>query len=62
MAAPFRGMGFGRLMHEYVERYFRSWDVREIELHVSPNNVAALERTYIAPWDTPSSNRTDGSG
>jgi ribosomal protein S18 acetylase RimI-like enzyme len=42
VAAPFRGMGFGRLMHGYVERYFRSWDVREIELHVSPNNTAAL--------------------
>ena len=42
VAAPFRGMGFGRLMHGYVERYFRSWEVREVELHVSPGNVAAL--------------------
>ena len=42
VAAPFRGMGFGRLMHGYVEEYFRSWEVRHIELHVSPNNVAAL--------------------
>jgi ribosomal protein S18 acetylase RimI-like enzyme len=42
VAAPFRGMGLGRLMHAYVEKYFRSWEVRDIELHCSPNNVAAL--------------------
>jgi ribosomal protein S18 acetylase RimI-like enzyme len=42
VAAPFRGMGFGKLMHGYVERYFRAWEVREVELHVSPTNEAAV--------------------
>jgi ribosomal protein S18 acetylase RimI-like enzyme len=39
---PFRRQGVGRRMHTYVERYFRSWEARRIELHVSPKNDAAL--------------------
>jgi ribosomal protein S18 acetylase RimI-like enzyme len=42
VSPPFRGMGFGRLMHRYVERYFRSWEVRDVELDVSPTNERAL--------------------
>ena len=36
-----RRQGYGRLLHAYAERYFRSWDATRIELHVSPNNTAA---------------------
>lgn len=43
VAAPFRGMGFGKLMHRYVETYFRAWEVREVELHVSPANEIAVQ-------------------
>ena len=43
VAAPFRGMGFGKLMHGYVERYFRAWEVNEVELHVTPTNELALK-------------------
>lgn len=39
---PFRGLGFGQLLHEYTERYFRSWEAREIELHVSSTNERAI--------------------
>jgi len=39
----FRGMGFGRMLNDYVERYFRSWEAREIELHVARTNTGALE-------------------
>ena len=42
VSAPFRGMGFGKLMHAYIEKYFRSWEVHEVELHVSLQNVAAM--------------------
>ena len=42
VAAPFRGMGVGKLMHRYVERYFRAWEASEVELHVSPTNEIAL--------------------
>ena len=37
-----RGKGIGRLMHEYVERYCRSWEATKIELHVSPTNQRAM--------------------
>ena len=43
VAAPFRGMGFGKLMHGYVEKYFRAWEVSEVELHVSPGNDVAVK-------------------
>ena len=42
VSAPFRGMGFGQLMHGYVEKYFRAWEVSDVELHVSPTNEVAV--------------------
>lgn len=39
----FRGMGFGRMLHDYAEQYFRAWEAKEIELHVARTNTAALE-------------------
>jgi ribosomal protein S18 acetylase RimI-like enzyme len=43
VTAPFRGMGFGKLMHGYVEKYFRAWEATEVELHVSPTNEVAVK-------------------
>ena len=43
VAPAFRRQGIGRRMHEYVERYFKSWDATRIDLHVSPNNEPALK-------------------
>lgn len=37
-----RGRGFGRQLHAYAERYFRSWDAEVAELHVSPQNIRAI--------------------
>jgi len=42
VCAEFRGLGFGRLLHERAEMYFRSWDANQIELHVSTTNERAL--------------------
>ncbi|MGH7215201.1 MAG: GNAT family N-acetyltransferase [Tepidisphaeraceae bacterium] len=39
----FRGLGFGRLLHEYAERYFRSWEAERIELDVAPSNERAVK-------------------
>jgi ribosomal protein S18 acetylase RimI-like enzyme len=47
IAAPFRGMGFGKRMHRYLERYFRSWEATQVDLHVSPTNEPAV-RFYRA--------------
>ena len=41
----FRGHGVGTQMHQYVERYFRSWEVARVELHVSMRNDGA-QRFY----------------
>ena len=38
----FRGRDFGRLLHEYAGRYFRSWEATEARLHVSPTNEGAI--------------------
>jgi ribosomal protein S18 acetylase RimI-like enzyme len=39
---PFRRQGLGRRMHdEYALRYFRSWEVRRIDLHVTGMNEPA---------------------
>ncbi len=38
----FRGQGFGRLMHQYADRYFQSWEAKRIDLHVSPTNQRAV--------------------
>jgi len=37
-----RGQGYGRRLHDYAARYFRSWEAERIELHVSPLNQGAL--------------------
>ena len=42
VAEAFRGKGYGRRLHEYAERYFRSWEADRIELHVAPLNERAL--------------------
>ncbi len=47
IAAPLRRQGYGRLLHARAEQYFRSWEAQEIELHVSPVNIAAV-RFYEA--------------
>jgi GNAT superfamily N-acetyltransferase len=42
VAPAWRRLGFGRRLHEFAERYFRSWEATCVELHVSPNNIAAV--------------------
>ena len=42
----FRGLGYGDRLNEYAERYFRSWEARRVELHVSPINERAV-RFYL---------------
>jgi ribosomal protein S18 acetylase RimI-like enzyme len=42
-----RRQGYGRLLQGRAEQYFRSWEATEVELHVSPLNVAAV-RFYEA--------------
>ena len=44
---PFRRQGYGRLLQARAEQYFRSWEARRIELHVSPTNTGAV-RFYEA--------------
>ncbi|HEY7116408.1 MAG TPA: GNAT family N-acetyltransferase [Tepidisphaeraceae bacterium] len=39
---PFRRQGYGRVLNERAERYFRSWEARRIELHVSSRNPGAI--------------------
>ena len=54
VAPDFRGLGFGRRMHEeFAERYFRSWEADRIELHVSPTNHRAVRfyRLLGFKWD-----------
>lgn len=36
-----RGRGYGKRMHEYAERYFRSWEADRVELHVAARNERA---------------------
>jgi len=38
----FRGLGFGRALHERAERYFQSWQAERIELDVSATNTRAV--------------------
>lgn len=47
VAAAFRRQGCGRAMHARAEQYFRSWEARRVELHVSPTNPGAV-RFYQA--------------
>jgi ribosomal protein S18 acetylase RimI-like enzyme len=42
VAPGMRGRGYGRLLHAYAERYFRSWEAERAELHVSPRNIRAI--------------------
>jgi ribosomal protein S18 acetylase RimI-like enzyme len=42
VAKPFRRQGYGRLLHDYAGRYFRSWDAQRIALDVSPDNRRAV--------------------
>ncbi|QOV88482.1 GNAT family N-acetyltransferase [Humisphaera borealis] len=37
-----RGRGYGNLIHQYAEVYFRAWEARTIELDVSPQNIRAI--------------------
>lgn len=37
-----RGRGYGQLLHQYAELYFRSWEAKTIELDVSPQNIRAI--------------------
>jgi ribosomal protein S18 acetylase RimI-like enzyme len=37
-----RGLGFGRRLQEYAERYCRSWEAERIELDVAPDNRSAI--------------------
>lgn len=41
VSEPFRGQGYGRRMHEFAERYFRSWEADHVELHVAARNERA---------------------
>jgi ribosomal protein S18 acetylase RimI-like enzyme len=43
VAPLFRRQGYGRLLHARAQQYFRSWEARIIQLHVSPQNTAAIE-------------------
>ena len=42
VAPAFRGLGFGRHLERYAERYFRSWEADRAELHVARTNERAL--------------------
>lgn len=42
VAPGMRGLGYGRQLHAYAERYFRSWEADRSELHVSPRNIRAI--------------------
>jgi ribosomal protein S18 acetylase RimI-like enzyme len=39
---PFRGQGYGRVLHDFAEGYFRSWEAARVELDVSPDNRQAV--------------------
>jgi ribosomal protein S18 acetylase RimI-like enzyme len=42
VAPAFRGLGFGRALHERAERYFQSWQAERVELDVSATNTRAV--------------------
>jgi GNAT superfamily N-acetyltransferase len=42
LTPEFRGRGFGRVLHERAEIYFRNWEASRIELHCSTTNQRAL--------------------
>lgn len=42
VAKAYRRRGYGRALHQYAERYFRSWGAERIALDVSPENRRAV--------------------
>lgn len=42
LTREFRGIGFGPILHERAELYFRGWEATSVTLHVSPMNHAAM--------------------
>jgi ribosomal protein S18 acetylase RimI-like enzyme len=42
VAPFFRGQGYGRALYAYAEKYFRAWEAKRVELHVSPTNERAI--------------------
>ena len=43
VAPEVRGLGFAKRMHDdYAVRYFRSWEARTVQLHVSGQNERAM--------------------
>jgi ribosomal protein S18 acetylase RimI-like enzyme len=42
VAGPWRRLGFGRRLHDFALRYFRSWEAQWIELHVASMNEGAV--------------------
>jgi len=42
IAGAWRRLGLGRRMHDFALTYFRNWEARRIELHVSPTNHPAI--------------------
>ena len=42
VARAFRGRGYGRIMHDFAEAYFRSWEATRIDLDVSPHTRRAV--------------------
>jgi ribosomal protein S18 acetylase RimI-like enzyme len=42
VAPAWRKLGFGRQLHDFTDQYFKSWEAKAIELHVSPSNTAAV--------------------
>ena len=59
LTPQFRGIGFGPLLHERADCYFRSWDATSILLHVSPSNQSAM-RFYRRMGYAPTGARSDG--
>jgi ribosomal protein S18 acetylase RimI-like enzyme len=43
VAPQWRRMGFGRRLHDFAMSYFRSWEAKWAELHVSASNQTAVE-------------------
>lgn len=53
-----RSRGYGQKLHQYAERYFRSWEADRIELHVSPRNLRAIR--FYRKLGYAFTNATDG--
>ncbi|PWK05969.1 GNAT family N-acetyltransferase [Tumebacillus permanentifrigoris] len=42
LRSEYRGRGYGKLLHEYVEMFFRPFAVQRLELRVSLSNARAI--------------------